>query len=133
MMSRTRFTAFFPARPRQSRSHDQVRRSLMKRFTKGRVHRALVPHTRITRAIVAVVCAGLFTTACDVHGVSNPGTLTTFSISPLTQTLGINGTQQFTAVGSDFAGVNVPVNPVWTVVTGGGAINASGMFTAGTT
>jgi hypothetical protein len=86
-------------------------------------------HTRFVAmtALTALVAAG-----CDVHGVSEPGTLASLSISPNPQTLAVNGTQQFTVVGRDFSGAVVTVTPTWSLAAGGGAINGSGMFTAGT-
>src|SRR5687767_13924470 len=78
-------------------------------------------------AFAAVVAAG-----CDVHGVSEPGTLASLSISPNPQTIAVNGTQQFTVIGRDFSGAIVEVTPTWSVAAGGGAIGTSGLFTAGT-
>ena len=40
-------------------------------------------------------------------------------------------TQQFAAVGRDASNNIIPITPVWSVTNGGGAINASGLFTAG--
>src|SRR5205085_12666008 len=49
-------------------------------------------------------------------------------------TVGIGGTQQFTATGSDQFGVSLTTQPSfsWTV-SGGGSIGTTGLFTAGTT
>jgi hypothetical protein len=102
--------------------------SIRKYLSQARGSRA-----RITRVAVALAFAITYTAACDVHGLSEPGTLSTLSISPDPKTLQINGTQQFTAFGKDAAGANVPVNAVWSVVAGGGSISATGLFTAGTT
>ena len=101
--------------------------SLMRR----RVTRVLTQHARIARVLLAVGATAMFAAACDVHGVSAPGTLATLVITPNPQTLAVTGTQQFTAVGKDFAGVTISVSPTWSVVSGGGSINASGLFTAG--
>lgn len=103
----------------------------MRSFTGSRLMHAVAPRGRLARTIGVVVCAGLLATACDVHGVSDPGTLATLEITPNPQTLAINATQQFTVVGKDFSGAIVSVEPVWSVATSGGAINTSGMFTAG--
>lgn len=105
----------------------------MTRVMKGRILQALAPHARIARAVAAVAFAGMFAAACDVHGISEPGTLSTLTISPDPQTLAINGTQQFSVVGRDRSGAEVSVTPTWSVVAGGGTISSSGMFTAGTT
>lgn len=102
-----------------------------KGVTSGFLARAVARRTRITRLIVAAAAAGLLTSACDVHGTTAPGTLTTLTVSPDPQTLAANGTQQFAAVGTDFAGTEVPVTPTWEVVAGGGTISSSGLFTAG--
>jgi hypothetical protein len=80
---------------------------------------------------VAAAAAGLLTSACDVHGTTSPGTLSTLTVSPDPQTLAANGTQQFSVVGTDFSGAAVPVTPTWSVVAGGGTISSSGLFTAG--
>jgi hypothetical protein len=45
-----------------------------------------------------------------------------------------NATQQFTATGTDNNGNPITITPVWSVVNGGGTINAvTGLFTAGPT
>ncbi|MBX5483482.1 MAG: right-handed parallel beta-helix repeat-containing protein, partial [Myxococcaceae bacterium] len=62
-----------------------------------------------------------------------PGALASLTITPPSATLGINGTQQFTAVGKDASGNTVPATVTWSVVNGGGTISSSGLFTAGTT
>ena len=60
------------------------------------------------------------------------GALATITVSPNPATLAVNGVQQFTATGTDANGNSVPVVATWSAVAGGGAINASGLFTAGT-
>lgn len=102
-----------------------------KGITNGSLARAFARRTRIARVIVAAAAAGLLTSACDVHGTTSPGTLSTLTVSPDPQTLAANGTQQFAAVGTDFSGAEVPVTPTWSVVAGGGTISSSGLFTAG--
>ena len=60
------------------------------------------------------------------------GPLATITVTPNPATLPINTTQQFTAVGKDASGNVVAITPVWSVVNGGGNINAgTGVFTAG--
>lgn len=106
----------------------------MKRVKKSRVVQALAPRARIARVIVTVGLAGLFTAGCDVHGISEPGTLASIVVSPDPSTLAINGVQTFTAVGRDASGaIIVGFTPTWSVAAGGGAISAAGAFTAGTT
>jgi hypothetical protein len=58
----------------------------------------------------------------------------TITVTPNPDTLAINGTQTFVAVGKDAGGNVVPITPTWSVVAGGGTIDGtSGLFTAGTT
>lgn len=106
---------------------------MISKFMSKRASRALAPRARIAQAIIAIGLAGLGSSACDVHGISNPGTLSTISVAPDPQTLAVNATQQFTAVGTDFSGAKVIINPTWSVVTGGGTISSSGLFTASAT
>ncbi len=104
----------------------------MKSVMSRRISQALAPSARTAFAIVALAFAGVYTASCDVHGISEPGTLAALSVSPNPATIVVSGTQQFTAVGLDAAGANVAVTPVWSVVAGGGTISATGQFTAGT-
>ncbi|HET7186673.1 MAG TPA: ice-binding family protein [Gemmatimonadaceae bacterium] len=104
----------------------------MKSITNTRSLQGLTPRARIARVIVGVALAGAFTAACDVHGISGPGSLATLAVSPTTTTLPVGGTQQFTATGTDAAGVAVSVSPAWSA-SAGGTIAASGLFTAGNT
>jgi hypothetical protein len=108
----------------------------MKSFIVRRLVRALPARAHIARVVVAIASVGLFATACDVHGISggdsSVGALSTITVSPNPQSLLVNATQQFTAVGKDISGTNVAITPTWSIVTGGGTITASGMFTAGT-
>src|SRR4051812_23318404 len=65
--------------------------------------------------------------------IVTPGALATITVSPDPQTLAPGATQQYTAVGQDAGGNIVVIAPTWTVVAGGGTINAAGLFTAGAT
>ena len=105
----------------------------MKSLMNGRSWATLTRRARVTHVLSGVAIAGLLAVACDVHGISAPGTLVTLSVSPNPKTLAINGTQQFTVTGSDASGRPVNVTPTWSVVAGGGTISATGVFTAGTT
>ncbi|MBA2688449.1 MAG: DUF3494 domain-containing protein [Gemmatimonadaceae bacterium] len=83
-----------------------------------------------TNTIVAT-CRGI-TASSTV--IVTAGPLATITVTPNPVTLPISATQQFTAVGKDAFGNVVAITPVWSVVSGGGTINAtSGLFTAGTT
>lgn len=105
----------------------------MKDVRVGGILRALGRRTRITRTLAALASAGMVAAACDVHGVSAPGTPSTLIISPDLKSVPVNGTQQYTATIRDASGATVAVTPTWSIVAGGGTINSSGMFTAGTT
>jgi hypothetical protein len=105
----------------------------MKSILNSRIVRALNQRGRIALSLVAVVCASLSMAACDVHTPLEAGTLATIVVSPNPTTLAVNGTQQFLAVGQDFEGTTIAITPTWSVVSGGGTISSSGVFTAGTT
>jgi len=64
--------------------------------------------------------------------IVTPGPLTTIIVVPTPVSMGIGTTQQFVAVGTDAAGNVVQFIPTWSVVAGGGAVNGTGVFTAGT-
>ena len=59
------------------------------------------------------------------------GVLATITVTPNPDTLGVTAAQQFTAVGRDAGNNIVAITPTWTVTNGGGAINGTGLFTAG--
>jgi hypothetical protein len=112
----------------------QINRSSMKSCMKRRISQPVALRAPNARVIVAIALAGMFTAACGNRDVSEPGRLTTLAVAPNPQTLPPNGTQQFTAVGSDGSGSNVAITPIWSVINGGGSIDAStGVFTAGGT
>lgn len=105
----------------------------MKSITRSRTLRALGTRTRIARVIVAVAFAGLFTAACKDS--TSPRTVTALTIiSPTSpQTIPVNGTVQFTAQAKNADGDVLAVTPTWSIVSGGGTISSTGLFTAGTT
>jgi len=100
--------------------------------TSNRVSRALTLPGLFTRMVLALSCAVVFSVACDIHGESDPGALFSITVTP-NVTMAVTSTQQFVAVGADANDVPVDITPVWSVVAGGGTINASGLFTAGNT
>lgn len=59
--------------------------------------------------------------------------LTTLVVSPTSVAVDQGATQQFTAQGYDQFGVAMSAVVTWSVVAGGGTINGSGLFTAGST
>jgi hypothetical protein len=83
--------------------------------------------------VVAVLLViGVLMAACDVHGVSEPGTLASITVTP-NATLAASTTQQMVAVGHDADGRVVEISPSWSVTASGGTINSAGIFTAGGT
>ena len=73
-----------------------------------------------------------FGAGCNSDSTS-PGVLTTILVAPSPATVGLQATQQFTAVGKDASGNVVTITPTWSVAAGGGTISATGLFTAGAT
>lgn len=105
----------------------------MKIPTMKRTPRALRPSFPAIRWIVAAALVSFASVACDVHSPVGPGAIVSITVTP-NPTLSVHATQQFVAVALDADGREVPFSPVWSVQSGGGAINAStGMFTAGST
>ncbi|MGN6369692.1 MAG: PKD domain-containing protein, partial [Phycisphaerae bacterium] len=87
--------------------------------------------------------AGAYTftvTIADAQGLSTTSvvsvtvnqTLTTISVSPASVSLNAGGTQQFTATALDQFGVGMASQPgfTWTLASGSGSVNASGLYTA---
>ena len=65
--------------------------------------------------------------------VVTSGPIANITVTPNPASLVIGATQTFTAVARDAVGNVLPMTPTWSVVAGGGAINAAtGVFTAGT-
>jgi hypothetical protein len=65
---------------------------------------------------------------------SAPPVLTTITVSPASASVQTGGTRQFTAAGLDQFGNPMSPQPAFTwSVSGGGTINSSGLFTAGST
>lgn len=92
---------------------------------------------RLARLIMPLFLVGLLFTTCDkdsqpVGPSPSPGKLASIAISPNSDTLAAGGAQQFVATGQDADGNAVSITPTWSVVAGGGSINSSGRFTAGT-
>lgn len=85
----------------------------------------------ILRPLAALVIGSALVASCDVHRLSDPGTIASFAISD-DATLPVTATHQFTVSGRDFSGVTVAVTPSWSVIGGGGTISNDGLFTAGT-
>ncbi len=64
----------------------------------------------------------------------NPGQVTSVTVSPSTVTLTSTQTQQFTATSQDqFGNIRTGDTLTWSVVSGGGSISSTGLYTPGTT
>ncbi len=92
----------------------------------------LTIHRLSPRPAVLLLCAALVAGAWGCHKSSEPCPAVTLTVTPNPATMVVNGSQQFTATGRDYKGNVVSTSASWTVVAGGGTINAgSGMFSAG--
>ncbi len=89
------------------------------------------PRRLAARLFVIIPFAVLLAMACE-HNPAEPGALASITVTRNPDTLAINTSRQFTATGADADGNVVGINPTWSVAASGGAINASGVFTAGT-
>lgn len=84
------------------------------------------------RAVV-LLCAGLLAGVWGCRSASGPCPAVTLTVTPNPITVSQSATQLFTATAMDFKGRIVATSVTWSVVAGGGTINASsGLFTAGT-
>ena len=95
----------------------------------SRTLQGLAPRARVARVLAVVAFAGLLA-ACS--GSTDVGVTASVTVSPTTATIPVTGTQQFTVVVKNAAGDVLPVTPTWSIVSGGGTITQSGLFTAGT-
>src|SRR6185312_1827802 len=62
-----------------------------------------------------------------------PPPLATITVTPNPDSTQVGAAQKFTAVGRDGNGNISAITPVWSVVNGGGSIDSTGRFTAGST
>ena len=90
----------------------------------------------------AGTATGTYTNTVQASGLGITGTATvtvtagplaSIAVTPNPVTLATGATQAYTAAGTDANGNAVAITPVWSVVAGGGAISAAGVFTAGNT
>jgi hypothetical protein len=87
--------------------------------------------TNTVVARVGSVCSGISGRAT---AIVLPGALTTVTVSPASPSILEGATQQYTATGADAHGNAVAITPAWSVIAGGGTIDAgTGLFTAGST
>ena len=101
----------------------------MTNITKNRFTRSISRMSFNVGVLVALAFVGVVSSACDVHGISSPGLLTSITVTPST-TLTVTSTQQMVAVGYDAEGEVVSISPTWSA-DAGGTINTTGVFSAG--
>jgi hypothetical protein len=75
--------------------------------------------------------SGAISGTATVTVTALPPLLATITVTPNPVSMVVSSGQQFSAVGKDASGNVVAIAPTWTVVTGGGVINGTGLFTAG--
>jgi hypothetical protein len=89
----------------------------------------------VAQCAIIVPLVALPFAACEDSGPSGvvPGPLAIIVVSPNPNALAVSATQQFVAAGQDTNGLAVTLSPAvtWSVVAGGGTIDAAGLFTAG--
>ena len=66
-----------------------------------------------------------------VREANTTGPLATITVAPNPASVGVGGTQQFTASGKDAQGHTVAITPTWSMASGSGTITSSGLYTAG--
>lgn len=101
----------------------------MKSFMMGRIARLRLPRGRIAGAVAALAFV-LLSAACG--DASGPEQLDTLTISPMTATVAVNGTVQFSAAGTRTGSSETRIEGETWTVAGGGTVSDEGRFTAGT-
>ena len=75
---------------------------------------------------------GGVTGSASVTVATSAGPVASISLTPSQTTLSAGGSRKFIATGFDASGTSIPITPTWSVVGGGGTINALGFYTSGT-
>ena len=97
-------------------------------FTAGEVARSYAD------AVEVEVTQGELVRTAEAHVIITPGPLDQVVIAPDRAEIGMEMTQQFVAVGADRYGNRISgLDFTWSVENGGGTIDGTGLFTAGTT
>ncbi|AKJ02076.1 Putative immunogloblin [Archangium gephyra] len=84
-------------------------------------------------SLPSAVMAQLGSLSATANVTVTPGALATLSLSPASAEVAVTGTKQFSVVGADTCGNALTPAVSWEVVSGGGSVNGTGLFTAGTT
>ena len=82
------------------------------------------------RAVI-LLCAGLLAGIWGCFQADGPCPIATLTVTPNPLIIVQNTTRQMTATGRDYRGNVLSTSASWSVVAGGGTINSSGLFTAG--
>lgn len=84
-----------------------------------------------------IYTAAVSATSNGLTGTANvtviAGAVATITVTPNPDTTLVLATQQFTAVARDAGNNILPITVTWSVTNGGGAVNGTGLFTAGGT
>ncbi|HVT39091.1 MAG TPA: hypothetical protein VHE78_08595 [Gemmatimonadaceae bacterium] len=87
-----------------------------------------------TYSNTVTMTSGAISGSATVMVTPDPGPLAFITVSPNPATVLTSSSQQFSAIGRDANGLEVPIpSPSWNVAAGGGSISATGLFTAGST
>jgi len=99
-----------------------------------RARRNTVPTSQWSsaRGTMALMCAVLALGVWSCRTATGPCPAVSLTVTPNPTVVVQNGTRQFTAIGKDYRGTVVSTSASWSVVAGGGTIDTSGEFTAGT-
>jgi hypothetical protein len=92
------------------------------------MHARSIPRLAAQLAVAALLAVAA---ACE-HSPTAPGVVASITVTRNPDSLAIGTIRQFTATGMDAYGTIVGIDPVWSVAAGGGAVDQSGVFTAGT-
>ncbi len=88
--------------------------------------------SHLTARLFATALVALLVVSCE-HAPTATGVLASIAVERDPDTLAVLSSRQMHVIGRDANGSLVGVSPVWTVVAGGGSIDANGLFTAGAT
>ncbi len=92
------------------------------------------PRLLARRLLVLAPLVPLLLGACEHNDPISPRVVASITVTPSSQSLGLGTNQVFIATGTDQDGNPIAITPVWSVVQGGGTIDAAtGLFTAGLT
>jgi MYXO-CTERM domain-containing protein len=83
-------------------------------------------------SLTSAVMASSGSLSASANVTVRPGALASLTLDPTSATLAVTESQQFSARGVDSCGNTLSLALNWAVTAGGGSVNGSGLFTAGT-